>query len=386
MAADVRPLLQLSGLCPGLAPEAVLTEECRTHSWFTSAHFGPESPSGGNQAPFPPVSLSDFEQLPDDIAVSANIADIEEKRGFTSYFVFVIEVKTKGGSKYLIYRRYRQFYALQSKLEERFGPENKTSPFTCNLPVLPAKVYMGVKQEIAEMRIPALNAYMKSLLSLPIWVLMDEDVRIFFYQSPYDSEQVPQALRRLRPRTRKIKSESPQGAIFDRMAAPRAEALFDFTGNSKLELNFKVGDVIILLSRINKDWLEGTVRGATGIFPQSFVKILKDFPEEEDPTNWLRCYYYGDTISTTKDIAVEEDLSSTPLFKDLLQLMRREFQREDIALNYRDDQGDLVRLLSDEDVALMVRQAQRLPSQKHLFPWKLHVTQKDDYAVYNTVP
>lgn len=137
--------------------------------------------------------------------------------------MFVIEVKTKGGSKYLIYRRYRQFYALQSKLEERFGPENKTSPFTCSLPTLPAKVYMGVKQEIAEMRIPALNAYMKSLLSLPIWVLMDEDVRIFFYQSPYDSEQVPQALRRLRPRTRKIKSESPQGAIIDRMAAPRAE-------------------------------------------------------------------------------------------------------------------------------------------------------------------
>ncbi|XP_029809996.1 neutrophil cytosol factor 4 isoform X2 [Suricata suricatta] len=317
---------------------------------------------------------SDFEQLPDDVAVSANIADIEEKRGFTSYFVFVIEVKTKGGFKYLIYRRYSQFYALHSKLEERFGPESKASPFTCTLPTLPAKVYVGVKQEIAEMRIPALNAYMKSLLSLPIWVLMDEDVRIFFYQSPYDTEQVPQALRRLRPRTRKIKNEVPQGAILDRMAAPRAEALFDFTGNSKLELNFKAGDVIILLSRINKDWLE------------SFVKILKDFPEEDDPTNWLRCYYYEDTISTTKDIAVEEDLSSTPRFKDLLQLMRREFQREDIALNYRDAEGDLVRLLSDEDVALMVRQAQGLPSQKRLFSWKLHVTQKDDYKVYNTVP
>lgn len=165
-----------------------------------------------------------------------------------------------------------------------------------------------------------------------------------------------------------------------------SQALFDFTGNSKLELNFKVGDVIFLLSRINKDWLEGTVRGATGIFPQSFVKILKEFPEEEDPTNWLRCYYYEDTISTTKDIAVDEDLSSTPLFKDLLQLMRREFQREDIALNYRDTEGDLVRLLSDEDVVLMVRQAQGLPSQKRLFPWKLHITQKDDYAVYNTVP
>ncbi|KAF6340003.1 neutrophil cytosolic factor 4 [Rhinolophus ferrumequinum] len=172
------------------------------------------------------------------------------------------------------------------------------------------------------------------------------------------------------------------------------QALFDFTGNSKLELNFKAGDVIFLLSRINKDWLEvrvearaeGTVRGATGIFPLSFVKILKDFPEEDDPTNWLRCYYYEDTISTIKDIAVEEDLSSTPLFKDLLELMRREFQREDIALNFRDADGDLVRLLSDEDVRLMVRQAQALPSQKRLFPWKLHVTQKDDYKLYNTVP
>ncbi|XP_016078897.1 PREDICTED: neutrophil cytosol factor 4 [Miniopterus natalensis] len=331
-------------------------------------------------------SESDFEQLPDDVAVSANIADIEEKRGFTSHFVFVIEVKTKGGSKYLIYRRYRQFYALQSKLEERYGPEGRTGPFPCSLPALPAKVYMGVKQEIAEMRIPALNAYMKALLSLPIWVLMDEDVRIFFYQSTYDTEQVPQALRRLRPRTRKVKSESPQGAGLDRLAAPRAEALFDFTGNSKLELNFKAGDVIFLLSRINKDWLEGTVRGATGIFPLSFVKILKDFPEEDDPTNWLRCYYYEDTISTIKDIAVEEDLSSTPLLRDLLELMRREFQKEDIALNYRDADGDLVRLISDEDVRLMVRQAEPLPSQKRLFPWKLHITQKDDYKVYNTVP
>nr|XP_023415716.1 LOW QUALITY PROTEIN: neutrophil cytosol factor 4 [Loxodonta africana] len=325
---------------------------------------------------------SDFEQLPDDIPISANIADIEEKRGFTSHFVFVIEVKTKGGAKYLIYRRYRQFYALQTKLEERFGPENKTSPFTCSLPTLPAKVYVGVKQEIAEMRIPALNAYMKNLLSLPVWVLMDEDVRIFFYQSPYDSEQVPQALRRLRPRTRKVASP-PQGPSFDGMAAPRAEALFDFTGNSKLELNFKAGDVIFLLSRINKDWLEGTLRGTTGIFPLCDVKAQRGVAS---PT----LYFTPDTPSALpvalRDIAVEEDLSSTPLFKDLLELMRREFQREDIALNYRDTEGDLVRLLSDEDVALMVRQAQGLPSQKRLFPWKLHVTQKDDYRVYNTVP
>lgn len=82
---------------------------------------------------------------------------------------------------------------------------------------------------------------------------------------------------------------------------------------------------------------------------------------------------------------MEEDLTSTPLYKDLLELVRREFQREDLALNYRDAEGDLVRLLSDEDVQLMVRQAQGLLPEAPL-PWKLHITQKDNYKVYNTVP
>ena len=55
-------------------------------------HFctlGPSEPTHQvvTKLSFSPISLSDFEQLPDDIAVSANIADIEEKRGFTSYFV-----------------------------------------------------------------------------------------------------------------------------------------------------------------------------------------------------------------------------------------------------------------------------------------------------------
>uniref|UniRef100_G1RX97 PX domain-containing protein n=1 Tax=Nomascus leucogenys TaxID=61853 RepID=G1RX97_NOMLE len=244
---------------------------------------------------------------------------------FTSHFVR----QTPGGSKYLIYRRYRQFHALQSKLEERFGPDSKSSALACTLPTLPAKVYVGVKQEIAEMRIPALNAYMKSLLSLPVWVLMDEDVRIFFYQSPYDSEQVPQALRRLRPRTRKVP-----------WASTWPEPWAWLCGLSSHQHGFPSLP------------LQGTVRGAT------------------------------DTISTVKF----EDLSSTPLFKDLLELTRREFQREDIALNYQDAEGDLVRLLSDEDVALMVRQARGLPSQKRLFPWKLHITQKENYRVYNTMP
>uniref|UniRef100_A0ABM5GET1 Neutrophil cytosol factor 4 n=1 Tax=Pogona vitticeps TaxID=103695 RepID=A0ABM5GET1_9SAUR len=326
---------------------------------------------------------SDFDQLPDDVPVSANIADIEEKRGFSSYFMFVIEVKTKGGGRYMIFRRYRQFYNLHAKLEERYGVESRNSRFTCMLPALPGKVYVGAKREIADSRIPLLNIYMKKLLSLPSWLLLDEDVRLFFYQSEFDSVQIPQGLRRLRPRTRRVKSISPKEPSFDRMAAPRAEALFDFMGANELELSFKKGDLIYLLSKLNKDWFEGTVGGATGIFPCAFVTVIKDLPQEEDSFNWLRCYYHDDNVSTIRDISVEEDLSSTPLFQDLMDLIRKEFGCEEIALNYRDAEGDLIRLLSDEDVTLMVMQGRSWPSEKNIFPWKLHVTQQDDYSAYN---
>ncbi|XP_023791637.1 neutrophil cytosol factor 4 isoform X1 [Cyanistes caeruleus] len=345
---------------------------------------------------------SDFDQLPDDVPVSANIADIEEKKGFTNYYMFVIEVKLKGGGRYLIFRRYREFYALHTKLEERYGPESSNSPFTCTLPVLPGKVFVGAKKEIAENRIPILNVYMKNLLCLPAWVLMDEDVRLFFYHSAFDGEQVPHRLRRLRPRTRRVglssiaaltplwrsanKSISDQVPIFDRTAAPRAEALFDFPGTNKLELSFKKGDLIYLLSKVNKDWLEGTADGATGIFPSAFVKIIKDLPQKEETINKVRCYYYDETVSTVRDISVDEDLSSIPSFKDLMALIRQEFNQDDIVLNYRDPDGDLIRLLSDQDVELMVSQSRRSPSEKHFFPWKLHITHKDDLGVYNTNP
>ena len=63
-------------------------------------------------------------------------------------------MKTKGGSKYLIYRRYRQFYALQSKLEERFGRESKTSPSTCILPTLPGRQRLAAPVRACQLASP----------------------------------------------------------------------------------------------------------------------------------------------------------------------------------------------------------------------------------------
>uniref|UniRef100_UPI001EAEC4E2 neutrophil cytosol factor 4-like n=1 Tax=Oncorhynchus gorbuscha TaxID=8017 RepID=UPI001EAEC4E2 len=166
---------------------------------------------------------SDFDQLPHDIPISATIADIEEKKGFIDYYRFVMEVRTRGGSKYLIYRRYSQFFNLHSDLELKHSPgdQGTSGPNTCRLPTLPGKVFIGNKKEIAENRIPELNTYMKRLLGLPTWVLLDDDIRMFFYQTESDSQHQPRALRRLRPPTRRVKTvKTNQTDVF---SSPRAE-------------------------------------------------------------------------------------------------------------------------------------------------------------------
>lgn len=333
---------------------------------------------------------SDFAQLPDDVPVTATIADIEEKKGFLDYFVFVTEVKTKGSSKYLIYRRYREFLQLHQRLEAKHSGESPEGPGTAawSLPTLPGKIYIGNKREIAENRIPELNVYMKKLLALP-WLLLDEALRMFFYQSEVDQLQQPRNLRRLRPPTRRVKTVKEKT---DLLSSPRAEVLFDFRGSGKTELTLRRGQLVFLLRRVNADWLEGTVNQDTGIFPQSFVKIIKPLPPSDGDTeggscySCLRCYLILPDSTDSRDVCVQEDLGHEPTYKDLLSRMKMVFQEEELSLNYRDREGSLVRLLDDEDVLLMIRQSRAQQSTKerphNQFTWELTVTLTSDLSAY----
>ncbi|XP_078387752.1 neutrophil cytosol factor 4 [Cetorhinus maximus] len=336
---------------------------------------------------------SDYDQLPGDVPISGHIADAEQSKGFSSHFVFTIQVKQKGGGRYFIFRRYRQFHNLQVKLQEKFSPENYKNSYTCDLPTLPGKVYIGNKQDIAEKRIPELNSYIKKLLELPVWVLLDEDLRMFFHQTLEDSERVPRSLRRLRPITRKVKSQKEKEHVNAKSEVPQAEALYDFTGANDFELTFKAGDIIYLLKRVNNDWLEGILNNDTGIFPKLFVRIIKDLTEETHGVNerltgahQLQCVYHDIHCCEIRNVTLKDGVPAQLEYTELLSLMRNEFGKEAIALNYRDPEGDMVRIIDNMDVELMALEAKdhskiRRPD---FAPWELHVTRKDDLSVYNT--
>ncbi|XP_065058616.1 uncharacterized protein LOC135686339 isoform X1 [Rhopilema esculentum] len=59
---------------------------------------------------------------------------------------------------------------------------------------------------------------------------------------------------------------------------PLALAVHPFVADNEKELTFQSGDAIELLSEKSNDWLEGRCNGRTGIFPSSFVVVVKSLP------------------------------------------------------------------------------------------------------------
>ncbi|NXF76104.1 NCF2 factor, partial [Sclerurus mexicanus] len=66
--------------------------------------------------------------------------------------------------------------------------------------------------------------------------------------------------------------ELPQEATPEETGPTQVVAQYSYEATQPEDLEFQAGDVILVLSKVNEDWLEGQCKGKTGIFPSAFVR------------------------------------------------------------------------------------------------------------------
>ncbi|NWS94343.1 NCF2 factor, partial [Mionectes macconnelli] len=66
--------------------------------------------------------------------------------------------------------------------------------------------------------------------------------------------------------------ESPQEAMLKERGPTQVIAQYSYEATQPEDLEFQAGDVILVLSKVNEDWLEGQCNGRTGIFPFAFIQ------------------------------------------------------------------------------------------------------------------
>eukprot|EP00058_Branchiostoma_floridae_P019135 XP_002604624.1 hypothetical protein BRAFLDRAFT_92858 [Branchiostoma floridae] len=76
-------------------------------------------------------------------------------------------------------------------------------------------------------------------------------------------------------------------------------AQFDYEAAQDDEISFKAGDAILLIERVNADWLLGRVGSNKGLCPQSFIKVVIPLPGDDQVASLLTILIQDETNHET---------------------------------------------------------------------------------------
>ncbi|RDD47228.1 Neutrophil cytosol factor 4 [Trichoplax sp. H2] len=303
-----------------------------------------------------------------ELAIDATILDCHKVQlENTKYYVYSIKVILHSGETHVIYRRFRQFNGLLLHLERRFPLEaGKVNPQDRILPTVPGKIIFGrsAKREVAERRLPLLDRYVRELLSLHRKISQCDLIQSFLRQNKEDYDLHKQFSHSLAEHfvLRNQAGSSPK------LARRKPEAT---TAASRRRVS------------------EPTI----GVHTESLLKLISTNAKRDSDSEEEIDYSYEDFVRVinyhyngcVNEIEINSEFFYKPKFEDLFFLISQRISKFEITLNYIDYEGDLIAIMSDEELDIMIEElAQGNGEKSYEIPWQIYVTDLGDFSSYNT--
>lgn len=233
------------------------------------------------------------------------VVDAEKRRVPSKHYVYVIQVKWSDGSSIVVYRRYSRFFDLQTQLLDKFPIEGgATDPSLRIIPFLPGKIFFGRSQvrDVAMKRLGEIDAYCKSLLSLPSNISQCEDVLEFFEVEPEDLEPPKEEA--------KHKSGAADKKV-EKISGPKQLAQFmviaDYEAQEKGEISLQAGVTVEVFEKSESGWWFVNAEEHQGWVPSTYLQPLDGAPTSQSTTSCARDGEEENYICIERYEAMSED-------------------------------------------------------------------------------
>ncbi|XP_062372575.1 SH3 domain-containing protein 19 isoform X2 [Sardina pilchardus] len=190
-----------------------------------------------------------------------------------------------------------QYQERRSSKTPKRGPVLPPRPKPGHL--LYNKYTLEIPHAIAEFDCNGTNPGELSFQKNEVLVLLDQiDSKTFECQAGAASGRVQKSyMKIITPLSAYSHQEPPQNTQPDPSGngGMQVQALYDFIPEGPGELHLRAGDVVNQVEQLDDEWYLGTLRGATGFFPISHVKLMSAVPSThaktlpEAPSNGPRC-------------------------------------------------------------------------------------------------